>query len=267
MSRIDRKLAACIADDRKILIPFITAGDPSLESTVPVMHAMVRAGADIIELGVPFSDPMADGPVIQKSSERAIAKGGGLRHTLECVREFRRTDNATPVVLMGYLNPVDILGAAAFAATAVESGVDGVLLVDLPPEEAAPFLTDFASAGLQLITLISPTTAPERWPQIINQAEGYLYYVSYSGVTGTSAALAQSKSHDVLSGIREMSPVPVVAGFGISDAPSAAAMAGLADGVVIGSALVSAMAENPGAAAEVATRFLAPIRAALDAIQ
>ena len=266
MSRLDRHLAACFAQDRKILIPFITVGDPSPDATVPIMHALVRGGADVIELGVPFSDPMADGPVIQRSSERAIERGAGLAFTLQCVREFRKTDAITPIVLMGYLNPVDILGASTYAERAIEAGVDGTLLVDLPPEEATPFIESFAAHGLRWIALASPTTSPERQALIATLAEGYLYYVSYAGVTGSAAAMNGAEGSTVLESMRSQSAVPVVVGFGIRDAQSAVAMAQMADGVVIGSALVSVLAESddPSAAAEA---FVRPIRAALDAMR
>ncbi|GAB3751839.1 tryptophan synthase subunit alpha [Lysobacter olei] len=265
MSRISTKFQALKAAGRKALVPFITAGDPSLEATVPVMHALVEAGADVIELGVPFSDPMADGPTIQHSSERAIARGAGLQYIFDTVRAFRQGDADTPVVLMGYLNPVEIRGPAAFAKAATEAGVDGILLVDLPPEEAAEFRAGFAPAGLELILLASPTTSDERIAQLCAEGEGYLYYVSYAGVTGADR-LDTATASDRLHVIRNGSRVPVVAGFGIKDAASASAMAREADGVVVGSALVAAMAEHPTAeaAAAAARAFLSPLREALD---
>ena len=266
MSRIDARFAALRAAGRKALIPFVTAGDPSLEATVPVMHALVAAGADVLELGVPFSDPMADGPTIQRSSERALARGAGLSWVIECVRAFRMRDDATPVVLMGYLNPVEIRGAERFAAEAVAAGVDGALLVDLPPEEAAGFGTAFAAHGLALILLASPTTDDVRLARLCADAQGYLYYVSFAGVTGADR-LDTAVAGDRLRAIRARSSVPVVAGFGIKDAASAAAMATDADGVVVGSALVAALAEgDPGMGADRARAFLAPLRTALDAL-
>ncbi|WP_064749546.1 tryptophan synthase subunit alpha [Lysobacter firmicutimachus] len=265
MNRIDAKFQQLQAAGRKALIPFLTAGDPSLESTVPVMHALVAAGADVLELGVPFSDPMADGPVIQRSSERAIARGAGLSWVLRAVREFRRDDADTPVVLMGYLNPIEIRGAARFAADAVAAGVDGVLLVDLPPEEADELRGAFADTGLALILLASPTTTEQRLALLCEGAQGYLYYVSFAGVTGADR-LDAGAANDRLHGIRARSRVPVVAGFGIKDAASAAAMAREAAGVVVGSALVAALAEaGDAAAARTAADFLAPLRQALDA--
>ncbi|ATD67216.1 tryptophan synthase subunit alpha [Luteimonas chenhongjianii] len=266
MNRIDTRFAALRAAGRKALIPFFTAGDPSLEATVPVMHALVEAGADVIELGVPFSDPMADGPTIQRSSERALGRGAGMTYVLDAVREFRAKDAATPVVLMGYLNPIDIRGPATFAARARDAGVDGVLLVDLPPEEAGEFREAFATHGLALVLLASPTTTPERSRALCEQAQGYLYYVSFAGVTGAAGRLDTACAGARLRALREASAVPVVVGFGIRDAASAAAMAAAADGVVVGSALVEALdgADTPADAAGRAHRFLGPLRAALD---
>ena len=263
-NRIDTRFAALAAAGRKALVPFITAGDPSLDATVPVMHALVRAGADVIELGMPFSDPMADGPVIQRSSERALARGAGLAHVFDSVRAFREHDGDTPVVLMGYLNPVEIRGPTVFADLAVEAGVDGVLLVDLPPEEAGELRAAFADAGLALILLAAPTTGDARLALLGDLAAGYLYYVSFAGVTGADrldAGAAGARLRDV----RRHSPVPVVAGFGIRDAASAAAMAREADGVVVGSALVAALADATDAedAAARAVAFLRPLREAL----
>ncbi|MCO5054802.1 tryptophan synthase subunit alpha [Thermomonas sp.] len=266
MTRLNQRLDALRAAGRKGLVPFITAGDPALAATVPAMHALVQAGADVIELGVPFSDPMADGPVIQRSSERALARGAGLRYVLDCVRDFRARDATTPVVLMGYLNPIEIHGMDTFAADAAEAGVDGVLLVDLPPEEAGAYRRALSERGVALISLAAPTTPAERMARLCEQAQGYLYYVSYAGVTGA----AQLDAADVGQHLREVQSqarVPVFAGFGIRDADSAAAVALHADGVVVGSALVSAMnAADPATAAVQAGNFLRPLRAALDGV-
>ena len=265
MNRIDTRFAALRAANRKALIPFVTAGDPSLEATVPVLHALVDAGADVIELGVPFSDPMADGPTIQRSSERALARGAGLRYVFDCVRAFRSRDVETPVVLMGYLNPVEIRGAERFAADAVAAGVDGALLVDLPPEEANDFRDAFDAHGLALVVLAAPTTSDERLVHLCEAAQGYLYYVSFAGVTGADRLDAVAAG-ERLRTIRTHGRVPVVAGFGIKDAASAAAMAADADGVVVGSALVAALADGePASAPDRARAFLAPLRTALDA--
>lgn len=264
-TRLQVRLEALRASGRKALVPFFSAGDPSLEATVPVMHALAAAGADVIELGVPFSDPMADGPVIQRSSERALSRGAGLAYVLEAVRQFREADAATPVVLMGYLNPVEIRGAAGFAASAAEAGVDGVLLVDLPPEEADEYRAAFARHGLALISLASPTTPDARLERLSTQSEGYLYYVSFAGVTGADR-LDVGGAGQRLEQLRAMASIPVYAGFGIRDAASAAAMAAHADGVVVGSALVSALeaAADADDAAARARAFLQPLRQALD---
>lgn len=263
VTRIDECFARLRASGRKALIPFITAGDPSLEATVPVMHALVQAGADVIELGVPFSDPMADGPTIQRSSEHALARGAGRQYVLDTVARFRQTDATTPVVLMGYLNPVEIRGYVRYAEEAVAAGVDGILLVDLPPEEADEPRAAFASVGLGLILLASPTSSDARLDSLCQAAQGYLYYVSFAGVTGASERLDSSAAGERLRLLRSRSSAPVVAGFGIKDAASAAAMAVDADGVVVGSALVSAIAETADPAAA-AVAFLKPLREALD---
>ncbi|VXB78504.1 Tryptophan synthase alpha chain [Luteimonas sp. 9C] len=267
MNRIDSRFAALRDAGRKALIPFFTAGDPALKATVPVMHALVAAGADVIELGVPFSDPMADGPTIQRSSERALGRGAGMTYVLDAVRTFRAQDVTTPVVLMGYLNPVDIRGADTFARQAAEAGVDGVLLVDLPPEEADDFRVGFDAAGIALVLLASPTTTDARIEALCARAQGYLYYVSFAGVTGAAERLDPVQASTRLRSIRAASRAPVVAGFGIRDAASAAAMAVDADGVVVGSALVAALdgAADANEAAARAQAFLAPLRRALDA--
>jgi len=269
VNRLDATFERLTRDHSKALIPFITAGDPSLDATVPVMHALAEAGADVIELGVPFSDPMADGPVIQRSSERALERGAGMSWVLDAVRAFRQNDQQTPVVLMGYLNPVEIRGADAFAQAASVAGVDGVLLVDLPPEEAGTFRDAFTAHGIALILLASPTTPEARLQRLCEDAQGYLYYVSFAGVTGASERLNADAAAAHLSAIRNQTNVPVVAGFGIRDAASARAMAEHADGVVIGSALVSKMAEctTPIEAARVAGVFARAVRLGIDATQ
>jgi tryptophan synthase alpha chain len=264
MNRIDRRFAALREAGRSGLIPFVTAGDPSPEHTVALMHALVDAGADLIELGVPFSDPMADGPVIQHASERAIARGVGLSDVLGWVGQFRQRDADTPVVLMGYLNPIEMYGYPRFAEAAVQAGVDGVLLVDCPLEESA-VVQPLREAGLRQILLAAPTTAPERLARLCAAAEGFLYYVSFAGITG-AARLSTADIASRVAGLRERAAAPVAVGFGVRDAASAKAIAGFADAVVIGSALVERLA---GAASEQeiagrARAFLQPIRAALD---
>ena len=264
MNRIDQRFADLKTKRRTGLIPFVTAGDPLPEATVDLMHALVAAGADLIELGVPFSDPMADGPVIQHASERAIGKGVGLQQIFNWVREFRASDATTPVVLMGYMNPVEIHGVARFAQEAVQAGVDGVLLVDCPIEEfsAAAALRD---AGLRQILLAAPTTLGERLAQISAAALGFLYYVSFAGITGADRLSAEGVREHVAA-IKSYTPTPVAVGFGIRDAASAAAIGAFADAVVIGSALVDRLAGRADAtdACARAHDFLAPIRVALD---
>jgi len=265
-NRIDVCFSQLKQNKRKALIPFITAGDPTLEATLAVMHALVAAGADIIELGVPFSDPMADGPTIQRSSERALARGANLDYVFNLVADFRQHNNYTPVVLMGYLNPIEIRGINLFANAASTAGVDGVLLVDLPPEEAAVTRQIFNEAGLALIMLAAPTTEAERLEMLCQNAQGYLYYVNFAGVTGASTRLDSTAANTRLRQLRKQCRAPVVAGFGISNAVSAKAMATEADGIVIGSALVATLADSsdPNQAAERAKQFLQPLRQALD---
>jgi tryptophan synthase alpha chain len=265
MNRIDQRFSKLKAARRTGLVPFFTAGDPSPDAVVAIMHALVEAGADLIELGVPFSDPMADGPVIQHASERALARGVGLTRIFEWVREFRVRDADTPVVLMGYMNPVEIHGAARFGGEAVAAGVDGVLLVDCPIEEidAAAPLRD---AGLQQIFLAAPTTTDARLAQVCAAARGFLYYVSFAGITGADR-LSMDTVRKRVATIRGQASTPVAVGFGVRDAASAAEIGEFADAVVIGSALVERLAGAVDAndAAERARAFLAPIRAALDA--
>lgn len=265
MKRLTARFDALRTAGRKALVPFVTAGDPSLQATVPVLHALVAAGADAIELGVPFSDPMAEGPTIQRSSERALARGAGLSYVLDCARSFRERDADTPLVLMGYLNPVEIRGYSRFAEEAAAAGVDGLLLVDLPPEEADECRAALAAQGLALILLASPTTTDARLKTLCADAQGYLYYVSFAGVTGADR-LDIGLASQRLQQIRAMSAAPVLAGFGIKDAASAAAMARAADGVIVGSALVAALADaaDPDDAARRAVAFLSPLRTALD---
>lgn len=267
MSRIDNRFAELAAHGRTGLIPFITAGDPLPQAMVPLMHALVAAGADLIELGVPFSDPMADGPVIQHASERAIARGVGLARVLGWVRDFRQRDADTPVVLMGYLNPIEIHGVARFAGEAAAAGVDGVLLVDCPIEES-PTVLPLRNAGLARILLAAPTTADERLERICGAAEGFLYYVSFAGITGADR-ISHDEVHARIAALRKHARVPVAVGFGVRDAASAARIASFADAVVIGSALVERLA---GAATQeeacaCARSFLQPVRAALDGAQ
>ncbi|MGB5064423.1 MAG: tryptophan synthase subunit alpha [Candidatus Competibacter sp.] len=242
MNRITRRFQELRRAGRKALIPYITAGDPRPELTVPMLHALVAAGADLVELGVPFSDPMADGPVIQKACERALAQGMTLRWVLELVREFRQTDAQTPLVLMGYLNPIERMGHGEFVVAARDAGVDGVLTVDLPPEEAVEPIELMNAAGIAPIFLLAPTSSVERIRRTAQLAQGYLYYVSLKGVTG-SAELDIAGVTEKLAMIRTCTDLPLGVGFGIKDPPSAAAIAQVADAVVVGSALVARMGE------------------------
>lgn len=264
-NRIDQRLAAMAEQGRCALVAFLTAGDPTPELTVPAMHSLVAAGADIIELGMPFSDPMADGPVIQRSSERALAKGMNLRKTLACLQQFRRTDTTTPVVLMGYLNPIEYMGMAAFAEQAAAEGADGVLLVDCPVEELDTCGELLSGHGLHQIFLLSPTTSSERAAQICAHGQGFLYYVSLKGITG-AGSLATDAVAASLRALKAQAQVPLAVGFGIKSAEQAAALAGAADAVVVGSALVERLAEatSPEEVTAAASEVLAPLRAALD---
>jgi tryptophan synthase alpha chain len=265
MSRIEQKFAALAAQNKKGLIPFITAGHPDPARTVEFMHALVAGGADVIELGVPFSDPMADGPVIQRSSERALAHGITLKHVLADVKRFREQDTDTPIVLMGYANPIERMGADAFAAAAAEAGVDGVLVVDYPPEESAEFAERMRAAGIDPIFLLAPTSTEARIAAVGKVASGYVYYVSLKGVTG-AANLDVSSIASKIPAIKSQVRLPVGVGFGIRDAATARAVAAVADAVVIGSRLVQLLEELPAqTAASDLTRFVAEIREALDA--
>lgn len=268
MSRISQTFAALRTTNRKALIPYVTAGDPNPAVTVPLMHAMVEAGADIIELGVPFSDPMADGPVIQRASERALLHHVSLHSVLDMVRQFRVDNSTTPVILMGYLNPIEVMGYASFATAAREAGVDGVLTVDLPPEEAGEAVQVFRANDLDPIFLLAPTTTDARIQTICNAASGFVYYVSLKGVTG-AATLNTDEVAGKLAQIRSHTDLPLGVGFGIKDAASARAVAASADAVVVGSALVQqaeAHVDQPEAVAPAICAILREIRGALDAV-
>lgn len=243
MSRIKSCFEQLKQQHKQALIPFVTAGDPNPEITVDLMHAMVESGADIIELGVPFSDPMADGPVIQKASERALIYGTSLSDVLLMVKTFREKNNDTPVILMGYLNPIEVMGYEVFAKAAQASGVDGILTVDIPPEEAGTYIPALRNCELDPIFLLSPTTTKDRMKIICEYASGFIYYVAVKGVTGTSALDTQEVEQRV-SIIREVTDLPIAVGFGIKNAQSAAAVAQVADAVVVGSALVNLVEQN-----------------------
>lgn len=236
--RIEQVFSRLSEAGKTALIPYITAGDPSVEATVPLMHTLVAQGADLIELGVPFSDPMADGPVIQKAVERALARGVTLRNVLEMVKTFREKDTETPVILMGYLNPIEAIGYETFAAEATHAGVDAVLTVDMPPEESAGYWPSLAEKGLDRIFLVSPTTPDSRLNAVNEQGSGFVYYVSLKGVTGSNAIqVDEVQSH--VSKLRSQIRWPIGIGFGIRDGDTAYQMAKIGDAVIIGSALVS----------------------------
>ncbi len=264
MSRIAATFAALQSQGKKALIPYVTAGDPFADATPDIMAAMAGAGADIIELGVPFSDPMADGPVIQQASERALARGIGLSHTLLMVQQFRKGNDHTPVVLMGYANPIERYGIDRFVQDAKTSGVDGVLVVDYPPEECEVFAANLQAHGMDPIFLLAPTSTELRMANTAKVASGYVYYVSLKGVTGAGNLNVQGVA-EMMPRIKRHVALPVGVGFGIRDAATAQAVAAVSDAVVIGSALVQRLnAESRGNVAASAAAFVAEMRAALD---
>jgi len=264
MSRIASTFEKLRAAKRAALIPFITAGDPSPSQTVPVMHAVVKAGADVIELGVPFSDPMADGPVIQRASERALRNGVTLRDVLSMVAGFREQDATTPVVLMGYANPIERMGLAPFVSGAKRAGVDGVLIVDYPPEESAEWLAAIGGSGIDPIFLLSPTSSEARIASVAKLARGYIYYVSLKGVTG-AAHIDTKEVETMLARIRGHTKIPVGVGFGIRDPETARRVGRVADAVVVGSRIVQELEQGaPEAAPERAAKLIAEFRSAMD---
>lgn len=267
MSRIARRLDRLRGEGRKALAAFITAGDPSVDATVPAMHALVRGGADLLELGMPFSDPEAEGPSIQASSERALRAGTRLVDVFEMVRRFRADDPDTPVVLMGYLNVLERLGYEAFAERIASAGADGTILVNLPPEEAQPLLDAYRGRHLDAIFLVAPTTSTARLHRIAGASQGFIYYVALKGVTGAHHLVADTIPASVAA-IRAVSSLPVLVGFGIRDAAMAAAVGALADGIAVGSMLVDTMARLAGSPDEIPTALTAQaasLRQALDA--
>ena len=264
MSRIAGVFEKLRAARRPALIPFVTAGDPDNRSAVSIMHALVKAGADVIELGVPFSDPMADGPVIQQSSERALKGGTSLRDVLAIVADFRKADSATPIVLMGYANPIERFGFASFVRGASQAGVDGVLIVDYPPEESGPWLEALKDSAIDPIFLLSPTSTDKRIEQVARVAKGYIYYVSLKGVTGASN-IDTKDVEAMIARIRRHTSIPVGVGFGIRDGATARRIGQVADAVVIGSRIVQEIANAPASAAERAGKIVAEFRSAMDA--
>jgi tryptophan synthase alpha chain len=244
-ARLEKRFAACAAQNRAALVTYITAGDPDLETSAAILSALPAAGADIIELGVAFTDPMADGPAIQLGNIRALASGITLRKTLAMVADFRKTNTDTPIVLMGYTNPIFAFGVADFVQAAIAAGVDGVIIVDLPPEEDDEVGVAARAAGLHVIRLATPTTDAARLPAVLRSASGFLYYVSMTGVTGTADVDYSSVATDVAR-IKNQTKLPIAVGFGIKTPAHAASVAAVADGVVVGSAIVSLI----GSAAE-----------------
>lgn len=268
MSRISQRFEQLKARNKTALIPFITAGDPDPDVTVPLMHAMAAAGGSIIELGVPFSDPMADGPVIQRANERALKHNISLRDVIGMVRRFREQDRDTPVVLMGYLNPIEALGYEQFAKLAGEAGVDGVITVDIPPEEADEYLAALQAHGIDPIFLLAPTSGEQRIKRICDAASGFVYYVSVKGTTG-AASLAIGEVASKVFHIRKSTRLPVGVGFGIKDPESAQAVAQVADAVIVGSVLVNqieSLAGQPDAIAPALSNTISQMRIAMDLI-
>jgi tryptophan synthase alpha chain len=265
-SRISSRFAELASAGRSGLVTFITAGDPAPEATVPIMHALVRGGADVIELGVPFSDPMADGPIIQRASERALAQGMNLRKVLDIAAQFRATDTTTPLVLMGYLNPLERMGYEEFARCAVAAGVDGILAVDLPPEEAEDFHRIMGGGGLDQIFLIAPTSSERRISAVSRFASGFVYYVSVKGVTGDKA-LDPDEVRSRIEHLKTVIHLPVGVGFGVKTPATAATVGAVSDAVIVGSALVELIetaADTEAAAAQI-ERYVASLRSAMDA--
>lgn len=271
MSRIKERFQQLTSQGRKALIPYLVAGDPGRDVTVPLMHRLVEAGADIIELGVPFSDPMSEGPVIQLAHERALESGTSLRDALAMVSEFRQRDHTTPVLLMGYANPVEHMGYRAFADAAAEAGLDALLTVDVPPEEVAAINRELKRVDMDNIFLVAPTTPDDRIARIAGEASGFIYYVALKGVTGAGHLDTEDVAAH-LSRIRRHSDLPLAVGFGIKDAASAAAVAAVADGVVVGSALVDMVAKavaqgaDTDAAIDAAAGMLAALREGIDGL-
>jgi tryptophan synthase alpha chain len=245
VSRLAERFAELKANSRKALIPYVMASDPSPEITLPLMHAMVEAGADIIELGAPFSDPMADGPVIQAAAERSLAHHTSLHDVFSLVTEFRKQDDKTPIIIMGYLNPIEVMGYQSFAQQAAASGIDGVITVDMPPIEAGEYVPALKAQGLDPVFLLAPTSPEARISKLAEMASGFVYYVSLKGVTG-AATLDVASVEEKVAEIRRFINLPIGVGFGISDAQSAAKVAACADAVVVGSAIVKKMTLNDG---------------------
>jgi tryptophan synthase alpha chain len=268
VSRLTRRVNEIKTSGGKALVAYLVAGDPNKEATVGLMHAMVDSGVDVIELGVPFTDPEAEGPVIQLAHERALKVGTSLRDCLSMVADFRQSDNETPIVLMGYVNPIEKMGYESFASEASKSGVDGTIIVNLPPEESADLALSFETHGLDSVYLLAPTTTDERARFVTSRSRGFVYYVSLKGPTGSSN-LDFDDIQDKLSRFKAISPLPIMVGFGIKDASSAAAVAKISDGAVVGSAIVSLMLEHQKdqkIVIEKVSELLRGMRKAIDAV-
>jgi tryptophan synthase alpha chain len=265
VSRIAARFAKLKAENRAALVTFITASDPDLATSQALLNGMPAAGADLIELGMPFTDPMADGPAIQLASQRALAAGGSLARTLDMVREFRKTDAETPIILMGYYNPVYIWGADQFAKDAAEAGVDGLIIVDLPPEEASELVPQLKAVGIDFIVLTTPTSDDARLPVVLSNASGFVYYVSIAGITGTASA-SRDAIQSAVARIRRHTDLPVCVGFGIKSPEQAAEVASLADGAVVGSAIVQTLADTIGKAGQV-DAVLGHVKALADGVR
>jgi tryptophan synthase alpha chain len=264
-TRIGEKFARLKAQNKKALVTFVTAGDPTREITVPLMHAMVKSGVDVIELGVPFSDPMAEGPVIQRSSERALALGVGMADVFAYVAEFRKTDSVTPIVLMGYANPIEHMGLKKFGDRAKAAGVDGVIVVDYPPEESHELLETMDAVGIDVVYLLSPTSTAERIEMVANVGRGYIYYVSLKGVTG-AANIDTAEVAAAVAKIKAKTNLPIGVGFGIRDGETARRVSDVADAVIIGSRIIQEMEKSsPDAAIRNVQTLLQSIRRAMDA--
>jgi tryptophan synthase alpha chain len=267
MSRIAARFAELKTQGRAAFVPFITAGDPDFETSRAILEALPGAGADVIELGMPFSDPMADGPAVQASSLRALNAGATMARTMDLVRGFRQRDDKTPIVLMGYYNPVHARGADAFVRDAAAAGVDGFIIVDLPPEEDAVLLKPAQAAGIDIIRLVTPTTHDARLVKVLNGASGYLYYVSITGVTGTKS-FAEDDVKAALTRIKKATILPVAVGFGIRTPAQAAQIARIADAAVVGSAIVNVIAEKQSAGRDVIVKAVSELcRALADSIR
>ena len=266
MARLSKHLRALVAADRKVLVAYIVAGDPTLETTVPLMHKLVEAGVDVMEVGVPFSDPEAEGPVIQLAHERALARGTSLHDCFAMTSAFRKRDQETPLVLMGYLNPVETLGYEAFAAQAADAGIDGTILVNLPPEEATDMDAALKARDIEPVYLLAPTTTDERAEKICKASRGFVYYVSLKGTTGASSLDVDDVAQK-MKRFRKISSLPVLVGFGVQDGKSAKAVAAVADGVVVGSAIVRLMEQHQEDSAKLqlaVSQFVSELRAAID---